>query len=125
ATVTVDSEENIHEVIRDIKDMGLQEFSLTDLVDQVRRNLTLITFTTGFLAVVALLVSDLGITNTMIMSVLKRTREIGVMKAVGARDLHVQLLFLVEGVLVGVLGSGLGLLLSWLASLPGESVAKS
>src|SRR5205823_6470120 len=86
---------------------------------------TLITFTTGFLAVVALLVSDLGITNTMIMSVLRRTREIGVMKAVGARDLHVQLLFLVEGVLVGVLGSGLGLLLSWLASPPGESVARS
>src|SRR5262249_59628084 len=58
-------------------------------------------------------------------SVVERTHEIGVMKAVGARDGHVQALFLVEGALVGAAGGGLGLLLGWLLSFPGDAVAKS
>src|SRR5262249_11920294 len=70
-------------------------------------------------------VAGLGITNTMLMSVLERTHEIGVMKAVGARDRHVQWLFLAEGAVVGLAGGGLGLLLSWLASFPGDAVARS
>ena len=72
----------------------------------------------------AVLVASLGITNTMFMSVLERTREIGVMKAVGARDRHIQMIFLVEGALLGVLGGGLGVLGCWLASFPGDSYAR-
>src|SRR5262249_44254405 len=82
------------------------------------------TFATGFVATVALLVAALGITNTMVMGVLERTREIGVMKAVGARDGHVQFIFLVEGALVGAVGGVLGILLSWVASFPGDGVAR-
>ena len=55
-------------------------------------------------AVVALAVAALGITNTMLMGVLERVREIGIMKAVGARDGHIQMMFMVEGAVVGVLG---------------------
>jgi putative ABC transport system permease protein len=66
-------------------------------------------------------VAALGITNTMLMSVLERIHEIGVMKAVGARDAHVQQVFLVEGALVGLAGGLLGLLLSWAASFPGNA----
>jgi putative ABC transport system permease protein len=82
-----------------------------------------VTFVTAFLAAVALLVAALGITNTMVMSVLERTREIGVMKAVGARDHHIQAIFLLEGALIGAIGGSLGVLLGWLASIPGDSVA--
>ncbi len=77
------------------------------------------------LALTALLVAALGITNTLVMSVLERTHEIGVMKAVGARDGHVLGLFLVEGALIGLLGGCLGLLFGWLASFPGEAFALS
>src|SRR5262249_61666753 len=60
-----------------------------------------------------------------LMSVLERTHEIGVMKAVGARDRHVLLMFLLEGALIGAGGGLLGLLLSWLAAFPADAVARS
>jgi putative ABC transport system permease protein len=125
ATITVDQEDNVAEVVRRIRDMGLQQYSLIRVYQQVRRNVDLMTFSTNFMAIMALVVAALGITNTMVMGVLERTREIGVMKAVGARDSHIQLVFLVEGALIGVLGGALGLLCAWLASIPGESMAQS
>jgi putative ABC transport system permease protein len=123
-TVTVDSEEHLSEVTRQIDEMGLHEFSLVEVADNVRRNILLLSIFTGFIAFVALLVASLGITNTMLMSILERTHEIGVMKAVGARDRHIQVMFLFEGALIGMLGGFLGLLASWLASFPGDSIAR-
>jgi putative ABC transport system permease protein len=125
ALLTVDDEDHVKEVVDQVKEMGLTQFSLIEIMERVRTNLTLLTFATGFVAGVALVVAALGITNTMVMSVLERTREIGVMKAVGARDSHVQLIFLVEGALIGAVGGGLGLFLSWLASFPGDRIARS
>jgi putative ABC transport system permease protein len=123
--VTVDSEEHVKEVTDRIHAMDLDEFAPLNFIEQVRSNLLLTTILTSFLAAAALLVSVLGMTNTMVMSVLERTREIGIMKAVGARDRHVQGLFLVEGALLGVAGGALGVLLAWLASLPGDALARS
>jgi putative ABC transport system permease protein len=121
--VRVDHERNLRGVHERIKAMGLECFSLVDLVDQIRLNVLLIAIACTFVALVALAVAGLGIANTMLMSVLERTHEIGVMKAVGARDADVQLLFLMEGVLTGAAGSLLGLLASWLVSFPGDRVA--
>jgi putative ABC transport system permease protein len=123
--VTVDQERNIKEVTRAVRSQGLQEYSLAEFVQGLRTNLVLMTFVTAFLAAVALVVAALGITNTMLMTVLERTREIGVMKAVGARDGHIQLMFLLEGALIGLVGGGLGVLFGWLASFPGDSIARS
>jgi ABC-type lipoprotein release transport system permease subunit len=55
------------------------------------------------------------------MSVLERVREIGVMKALGARDGHVLGAFLLEGALVGLVGGTLGVALAWAASFPGDA----
>jgi len=123
--VTVDGEEHVKEVSGRISAMGYNEFSLGSIIDTVRLNVLMITFGMAFVAIVALLVAAVGITNTMIMSVLERTHEIGVMKALGARDRHIQLIFLVEGVVIGLAGSSLGLALGWLASFPGDAIAKS
>jgi putative ABC transport system permease protein len=125
AVVYVDREENLKEVSKEIKRMGLQEFSLADFMQNLRGSLFLVILVTALLAAVALLVAALGITNTMVMSVLERTREIGIMKAVGARNRHIQLIFLLEGALIGMIGGALGLLLSWLASFPADSLARS
>jgi putative ABC transport system permease protein len=76
---------------------------------------------TGIGVVIALL----SILNTMLMSVLERTREIGIMKSVGASNADVQLIFLVEGALIGLIGGILGILLAWIASLPGDSWVRS
>jgi putative ABC transport system permease protein len=123
-TLTVDREENVKAVSDQVKAKGFREVSLVEVIKLFRRNVLMITFAVSFIAVVALVVAALGITNTMIMSVLERTREIGVMKAVGARDRHIQLVFLVEGALIGTAGGGLGLLLDWLASFPGNAIAR-
>jgi putative ABC transport system permease protein len=124
ATVTVKREDDLKQVAGQIKEMGFQQYSLAEFVDNVRTNIRLLSFATGFLALVALLVAAIGIINTMLMSVLERTHEIGVMKAVGARDRHIQFLFLVEGALIGAAGGALGLLVSWLASIPGDAYAR-
>jgi putative ABC transport system permease protein len=124
-TVMVDSEEHVREVTEGIKKTGLGFFSLADVAERVRLNILLISFTMAFLAVVALVVAALGIINTMLMTVLERTREIGIMKAVGAGDGHIQLIFLVEGALIGLGGGALGLFCSWLASFPADAAARS
>jgi putative ABC transport system permease protein len=125
AFVTVDWNENVKAVARRIRELGYDGFSLAEFLDKARSNARLITLAMSFLAVVALLVAAIGITNTMIMSVLERTHEIGIMKALGARDRHIQLIFLVEGMVLGIAGSGLGLALGWLASFPADGIARS
>lgn len=64
------------------------------------------------IAAVALLVGGIGVMNTMYTSVLERTRHIGIMKAVGAKDRHVLGLFLVESGLLGLLGGGIGVVVA-------------
>jgi putative ABC transport system permease protein len=123
--VTVDQEDHLKEVTQRIKELGFNEWSLVEFIGTVRMNVLLITFAMAFVAVIALVVAAVGITNTMIMSVLERTHEIGVMKALGARDRDIILIFLVEGVVLGAVGGGLGLALGWLASFPGEAIARS
>ncbi|ARS90248.1 ABC transporter permease [Natrarchaeobaculum aegyptiacum] len=70
----------------------------TDIVDQL-------TLFIGAVAAIALVVGSIGIANIMIVSVTERTREIGIMKAVGARRRDVMQLFLVESVILGVIGA--------------------
>jgi putative ABC transport system permease protein len=123
--VTVDHADHVNEFISRINSMGYGGYSAGTFIDTIRQNVRTVTLALAFVAFVALLVASVGITNTMIMSVLERTHEIGVMKALGARDRHIQLIFVVEGVVIGAVGSSLGLALSWLASFPGDSIAKS
>ena len=59
----------------------------------------------------AFFIAALGMANTMIMNVLERRREIGILKSIGARDRDVLRMFLVEGLLVGLLGGVVGLVL--------------
>lgn len=124
AAVLVNNEENVEAVEELIRDLGFDTYSLASVLSHLRLNVLLISFATTFVAIVALVVAGLGITNTLLMSALERTHEIGVMKAVGARDRHIQLLFLLEGAWIGLLGSAVGLLGGWLASIPGDRIAR-
>ncbi len=123
--VTVDQADHVKEFVSQINSMGYGGYAVGTFIDTIRRNVQTVTLALAFVAFVALVVASVGITNTMIMSVLERTHEIGVMKALGARDRHIQLIFVVEGAVIGAVGSILGLALSWLASFPGDSIAKS
>jgi putative ABC transport system permease protein len=125
ATVIADSENHVRDVVEELKALGYDPYSLIEVLERLQRNTRLISFMTAFVAAIALLVACLGITNTMLMTVLERTHEIGVMKAVGARDRHIELIFLVEGAILGLVGGGLGLLFAWFASFPGNAMAQS
>ncbi|MHC1595044.1 MAG: ABC transporter permease [Methanotrichaceae archaeon] len=63
------------------------------------------------IAAISLVVGVIGVMNTMYTSVLERTRDIGIMKAVGAKDRHVLSLFLMESGLLGILGGAIGVLI--------------
>jgi len=121
----VDDDTNVKDVSKAVETLGLMPWSAMQFIETIRMNVLLVSVATAFIAVVALTVAAIGITNTMLMSVLERTHEIGIMKALGARTGQVRLLFLVEGASVGFLGGSLGLLLGWIASVPGDSIARS
>jgi ABC-type antimicrobial peptide transport system permease subunit len=105
---------------------GLQSRSVRTAVARVKQTLSVATYVAGFLAAIAVFVSCLGIVNTMVMSVLERTREIGLLKALGARSGDVVLLFLVEGALIGlgggVIGLGLALVLGAVGNRVGDTM---
>jgi putative ABC transport system permease protein len=122
--VLVASEDDIASVQDAIKAMGLETFSLAELVEQVRFNLRVIVAVLTLLAVMALGVAALGIANTMTMAILQRTHEIGVLKALGATNEQVLILFVSEGVVIGAVGGLLGVLAGWLTAWPGDAFAR-
>jgi putative ABC transport system permease protein len=125
AVVFVDREENLKEVFQRVTGLGLNGYAALDFIERERLTFLLIFGAMTCVAAVALLVAALGIANTMLMSVLERTREIGIMKAVGAGNGHLQVIFLIEGMLIGIVGGGLGLLLAWGTSFPADSWVRS
>jgi putative ABC transport system permease protein len=124
-TVEVDDMDNVKAVSAEVKAMGLNPDALLDHVEREQFTYHLIFTTMTLVAAMALIVAALGIANTMLMGVLERVREIGVMKAVGARDGHIQLIFLVEGALIGLVGGVLGLALAWAVSGPADAWMRS
>lgn len=121
----VDDEQNVKDVVKRAIELGVEARAATEFIERERLIYLLIFGGMTCVAAVALLVSALGITNTMLMSVLERTREIGIMKAVGADNRHLMFVFLVEGGLIGLLGGLIGLLLAWSASFPGDAWVQS
>lgn len=107
-----------------VQDAGLRGQSVRSVVERIKKSLAGATIIAGFLAGIAVFVSGLGIVNTMVMSVLERTREIGLLKALGASDRAVAALFLTEGAVLGVLGGVVGVGLAWLASLGGDEIGR-
>jgi putative ABC transport system permease protein len=67
----------------------------------------------GGIAAISLVVAGIGIINTMTISVMERTREIGVLKAIGSKSRDVMLMFIAEAVLTGIIGGVLGVLLGF------------
>lgn len=99
------------------RDDGVQVQSLDMFVDMANRIVVTITIMLVMLASVALLVASIGIVNTMIMAVYERTREIGVLKALGASGWDIQRMVIIESGFIGLLGGVLGLLAGWILSL--------
>jgi putative ABC transport system permease protein len=94
-----------------IKKMGFHTLSILDASQGLRRFFTVLDLFLGIFGSLALAVASLGIINTLVMAVLERRREIGILKAIGASDADVEKLFFAEAGAMGVAGGVLGVLL--------------
>ena len=113
AVVRVADPVQLTEVRQKITQLGFGSFSIVDEIDQIRTVFLIIDSVLGLLGGISLLVASFGIANTMIMSILERTREIGIMKAIGAEDREIKLIFFVEAAVIGFTGGVVGVLIAW------------
>jgi putative ABC transport system permease protein len=104
-------------VVSRIRGMGFSTFALADQFDEIRRAFGFMDAILAAVGMIAIVVAALGIVNTMVMSILERFREIGVMKAVGAGDRDIKRIFLFESGAIGLAGGAAGCLLGWATSL--------
>lgn len=112
-TVRVKDPAKVEQVQDAIKKMGFRTFSVLDATKSLRRFFTVLDLFLGIFGSLALAVATLAIINTLVMAVLERRREIGVMKAIGASDSDVKRLFFAEAGAMGFFGGILGIALGF------------
>lgn len=111
--VLTDSQEKLVEVRKKIEFLGFKTNSTVDTVAQIESLFKTLRMILGLLGTIALAVASLGMFNTMTVSLLERTREVGVMKAMGMLSNEVRELFLAESMIMGVGGGVFGILLGF------------
>jgi putative ABC transport system permease protein len=104
----------VDSVEQEIKKLGFNTFSILDATKSMRRFFTIVDLFLGIFGSLALTVASIGIINTLVMAILERRREIGIMKAVGASDIDVRGLFFAEAGAMGILGGVFGVALGWI-----------
>lgn len=117
AMVYVGDIDDVEDVSNKIREMGFQTDSLSDWLKSMQETARMIQGILGGIGAISLLVAALGITNTMIMSIYERTKEIGIMKVIGANLGDIKKLFLLEAGMIGFLGGAVGLFFSLILSL--------
>ena len=111
--VRVRNPKNVEAVEQAIKKMGFNTFSILDATRSLRQVFTVLDLFLGIFGSLALAVASIGIVNTLVMAILERRREIGIMKAIGASDGDVKKLFFAEAGAMGLLGGVVGVALGW------------
>lgn len=96
-----------------IKKMGFNTFSILDASNSLRQVFRVLYAFLGIFGSLALTVASIGIVNTLVMAILERRREIGIMKAIGASDGDIKKLFFAEAGAMGILGGIVGVVLGW------------
>jgi putative ABC transport system permease protein len=96
-----------------IKKMGFNTFSILDASRSIQQFFKVLYAFLGIFGSLALVVASIGIVNTLVMAILERRREIGIMKAIGASDGDVKKLFFAEAGAMGILGGVIGVALGW------------
>ncbi len=111
--VRVKNPTSVQEVEDAIKKMGFNTFSIVDATRSLRQFFAVLDLFLGIFGSLALAVASIGIINTLVMAILERRREIGIMKAIGASDGDVKGLFFAEAGAMGVFGGVVGVALGW------------
>jgi len=109
--VKTDNSDNTKGVAEEIKKIGFETITAEDIIAMFTRVAYIIALVLGAIGAISLGVATIGIINTMVMAIMERTREIGVMRACGARKKTVRRLFMFEAASLGFLGGVIGILL--------------
>jgi len=112
-TIRASSPTSVAQIESSVAHMGFQAFSLIDVTRNLRTFFAIFDMFLGIFGSLALAVASLGIINTLVMAILERRREIGVLKALGAADRDVRQLFFAEAGVMGLAGGVFGVLLGW------------
>lgn len=108
ARVRVASNNSINQVKEEVINKGYQVASLSETIDQANKIFRIIQIVLGLFGAVALVVSSIGMFNTMTVTLLERTNEIGIMRAIGATKSSLKSMFLFESLIIGFLGGVVG-----------------
>lgn len=104
------------DVVRNkILDMGFSVAALSDVIDQANRIFGILQIILAIFGMVALVVSAIGMFNTMTIALMERTHEVGIMKALGAARGDIMFMFLTEAVIMGFLGGVIGIVVGVLS----------
>lgn len=120
--VSVAEPSQLSEIKRELEKFGLHTFALADQLKEVRRAFIAVKSVLGVIGFIALIVAGLGIINTLLMSILERTREIGIMKAIGGSEGQIKRIFFGEAAVIGLVGALGGIFLGWLVTIAAGTI---
>ncbi len=123
--VTLDLDQGTpYESIRDsVEALGFETFSFAEEFTEIQKVFLFFNLALGMIGLIALVTAGLGIVNTMVMSILERRREIGVLKSLGADDSDIKLMYLFESGMIGSVGAIGGIFVGWLITRGASLVA--
>ncbi|MDE7188272.1 MAG: FtsX-like permease family protein, partial [Lachnospiraceae bacterium] len=121
--VNVESMDYVMDIQNQLTEQGYEAWSNAEWVESSQKTLRYVQFVLGGIGAVSLFVAAIGITNTMMMSIYERTKEIGVMKVLGCDLRNIRTLFLMEAGFIGFIGGVVGLILSFIISFVINKVA--
>lgn len=124
ATVTVDSSAHLRDVTEALESQHFNPQSSLAILDNIDYQIDHSTWIVYGIAMAILLTAAVGISNSLIISVVERTPEFGIMKSIGARDSHLLKLMIAEGAILGGIGAAIAILLSLLIGFLGQSLLK-
>lgn len=121
--VVVDDIKNVDQVTKDLKDMGFRPYNMTkEFLDNANKQIGIVQAVFGGIGAISFIIAAIGIANTMIMSIYERTKEIGIMKVIGASIKDIQNLFLLEASLIGLIGGVIAVINSLIISVVANKV---
>jgi len=125
--ITLKLDQNVlhKNVIESVEAMGFRAFSFVEQFEEIQKFFFYFNMGLGLVGLIALVTASLSIINTMVMSIMERRREIGVLKSLGADEKDIRLLFLVESGLIGSIGAVLGIIFGWLITRLATVIAKA
>lgn len=113
AKVKVNEIKNVLEVQEQIRAIGVNAWSMAESLESANKTQAVMQGVLGGIGAISLLVAAIGIANTMVMAIYERTKEIGIMKVIGARVRDIRRLFLYEASMIGFIGGVIGIAFSF------------